>query len=514
MVKSAETIDKAWVFLTLSEFSFSYGDSESSEHYVGFAMKLISKNQAQNQFPSYLSSLITLWQIDSTISINKIDNITFSKFTSEINHISNSNNNLIKGYCFYLLGRLFSFVRNTTESVNCFNNAINVLQGVDLYYLSLAQLELAKVCSNLDFFQVKELISIAQRSLKKIKKFSEAAKATDFLAEVSPSSKINQSVYQNIGSCLFISPAMQQIKQKLEMIAGSNRNDPVLILGSKGCGKERIAVAINELSEGNKPYFTINCPNISQNLFESTMFGHRKGAFTGATDDKAGLFELVGDGVLFLDEIGDMPIDCQAKLLRVLQYRDFARVGEENKTRKFSGRVVAATNKPLEDMVMDGTFRADLLDRLKFWVIDLPPLDKRREEILPLAEFFLEMHGQDEKLTLSQSAKNYLLKKDHPANIRGLEIDICKAIVSALAQKTSLITIELFQQQYIQKQVSESDKSSLLQTIEPYDLAMDKYASKILSEAVEICGSKSLAMHHLELQERTFFRLLKKYSIR
>lgn len=242
------------------------------------------------------------------------------------------------------------------------------------------------------------------------------------------------------------------------------------------------------------------------------MFGHKKGSFTGANEDKLGLFEKAGDGILFLDEVGEIPMECQAKFLRVLQERNFSRIGEETQLRTFNGRVVAATNKDLNEMVLKGSFRADLFDRLSVLVIDLPPLSKRREEIIPLAEFFLEVHGRGEGFILSQSAKDYLLEKEHEGNIRGLETEIRRVILKAFSCSIKVITKELFLQEVA---MAPSGKENQAIEIEAFDITMGRYAKKVILQAIELShGDKTLAMNGLRLSRGRWHRLLKDYDIK
>ncbi len=516
LLKTSEIIDKTWIALTLSEVYFFWGSNENSSYYSSIACRQIGK--AEGKFPSYLSALVKLWEIELRLSIDPLDKSSASTLSSEVKQITDTSTfQLIKGYGHYLLGLIARLSNDTPRAIECFQQAISFLEPADSYYISLAQIELAKI-KTLDLSERKVLLISAQKSLRILKKFSCLAKAEAILgelsktkiAQVSPTS-VNYN-YQAIGECLFISPRMLEIKHTLEVISKHGSNDPVLILGPKGSGKERIASAIQDLTESKM--LVINCSNLSKELFESTMFGHKKGAFTGANEDKTGMFELVENGLLFLDEVGDIPLECQAKFLRVLQTRDFSRVGEESKSRTFTGRVIAATNKDLQTLVTQGAFRGDLLDRLSFWQIELPPLDKRKEEIIPLAEFFLKLHGKDQTFTLGKSAIDFLLQKEHPANIRGLEIDIKRAIVNALSQNIRIITMELLNPHSTNTN-STLSKKELLETIKPYDELMDNYGKRIVLEALEICEfNKSLAMKHLQVSESKLYRLLNKYGIR
>ena len=218
------------------------------------------------------------------------------------------------------------------------------------------------------------------------------------------------------------SQAMQEVYKILGRVASSDVT--VLITGESGTGKELIARAVHYNSPRlGKPFIAINCAAIPRELLESELFGHEKGAFTGATDRKSGKFEQANGGTLFLDEIGDMPLELQAKLLRVLQEKEVTRTGG-NSTFAVDVRIVAASNQDLIGMVRDKTFREDLFYRLNVVPISLPPLRKRMEDIQDLAEFFLHRAQQEMGVNVSELSKETisLLKQyDWPGNIRELE---------------------------------------------------------------------------------------------
>lgn len=200
-------------------------------------------------------------------------------------------------------------------------------------------------------------------------------------------------------------------------------NSTILLRGESGTGKEAIAHAIHYLSPRAKgPFIKVNCAALPETLLESELFGHEKGAFTGATSERKGRFEMADGGSLFLDEIGDVSPSFQAKLLRVLQEHEFERVGG-NKTLKANFRLVAATNRNLEEMVQKGDFRADLYFRLNVVAIFLPALRERKEDIPLLVDFFLTRFNRENgrKLTMSPGALEILLQCNWPGNVRELE---------------------------------------------------------------------------------------------
>ncbi len=230
------------------------------------------------------------------------------------------------------------------------------------------------------------------------------------------------------------SPAMQDV---FKMIGRVSRSDaPVMITGESGCGKEVVAGAIHKFSPRSRAEFVaINCAAIPENLLESELFGHEKGSFSGASQRRAGRFEQCDGGTLFLDEIGDMPLQVQSKILRVLQEGEFSRVGG-NETIKTDVRILAATNKDLEDEVESGGFREDLFYRLNVVRIHLPPLRHRREDIPLLAEFFLKRltskRGKGARpVRLSPDAVDSLGNYDWPGNVRELENTLQRALALA-----------------------------------------------------------------------------------
>lgn len=224
------------------------------------------------------------------------------------------------------------------------------------------------------------------------------------------------------------SPQLEEVLELVTKVAPTHSR--VLILGESGTGKELIANAVHRLSpRRNKPFIKINCAAIPETLLESELFGHEKGAFTGATARKAGKFELANGGTIFLDEIGDMTPSTQAKVLRVLQEGEFVPVGG-NETKKVDVRIIAATNKDLLGEVRQGRFREDLFYRLNVITLSLPPLRDRKSDIPFLASHFLEERAKknsDEKKSLSRAAMDRLLGYSWPGNIRELENSIERA---------------------------------------------------------------------------------------
>ncbi len=236
------------------------------------------------------------------------------------------------------------------------------------------------------------------------------------------------------------SDVMENIFRLVEQVAPARST--VLITGESGTGKELVAKAIHEASpRANNPFVIVNCSNIPSELLESELFGHTKGAFTGAIAAKKGLFEVADTGSIFLDEIGDLRPEIQVRLLRVIQEREFTPVGETNPV-KVDVRIIAATNVDLKEAVKNGQFREDLYYRLSVVPVELPPLRDRREDILPLAQFFIEKYSEENGREISQNLTPEVLSLlenyNYPGNVRELENIIERAIVIAPGNEITL----------------------------------------------------------------------------
>ena len=236
------------------------------------------------------------------------------------------------------------------------------------------------------------------------------------------------------------SPTMQDLYQKIQEIAPVDV--PVLIQGETGTGKELVAQALHKLSaRREKPFVAVNCAGLTDSILGSQLFGHKRGAFTGAVNDHAGFFEVAEGGILFLDEIGDMPLATQTTLLRVLQEREIIRLGE-SRPRKVDVRVFAATHQNLQDLVEKGNFRSDLLYRIRVARLQLPALRERREDIPLLSEAFL---GQARAVTkkhevreISQEAMQGLLRYPWPGNVRELKSVFDYALIHCHGEQVQL----------------------------------------------------------------------------
>jgi formate hydrogenlyase transcriptional activator len=235
--------------------------------------------------------------------------------------------------------------------------------------------------------------------------------------------------------------ALRQVLRLVEIVAATNAT--VLLLGETGTGKELIARAIHARSQRQKEAFmTLNCAAIPSCLFETELFGHERGAFTGANAQRVGRLEMADRGTLFLDEVGDLPLELQPKLLRALQERTYERVGSA-RTRNVDVRLVAATNRDLEEMVADKQFRSDLFYRLNVFPIRIPPLRERREDIPMMVRYFAQKYAQrmEKRIeTVPAAAMEKLMRWSWPGNVRELENLIERSVILS---HTSVLAVSL-----------------------------------------------------------------------
>jgi transcriptional regulator with PAS, ATPase and Fis domain len=307
---------------------------------------------------------------------------------------------------------------------------------------------------------------------------------------------------QIIGERKLIRSVFKQIK----MVAPTDST--VLILGESGTGKELVATSIHEHSgRKDKPFVKINCVAIPQDLLESELFGHEKGAFTGAVARKIGKFEAADGGTVFLDEIGDMPLRLQAKLLRVLQEREFERVGG-TKTIQVDIRFIAATNKDLSELIKLGEFRDDLYYRLNVFTCVIPPLRKRKEDIAPLTHHFLS--GYSEKISMSKEALQALLAYDWPGNVR--ELKNCLERAAVLNEEGYILPKHL--PGGVSEQASAEELLSSLIAGDNLDEKLQNLEKNLILQALYQSGGVQVkAATLLGIKERSLWNRIKKHEI-
>jgi transcriptional regulator with PAS, ATPase and Fis domain len=301
------------------------------------------------------------------------------------------------------------------------------------------------------------------------------------------------------------SVSMRNIFTQITKVAPTDST--VLILGESGTGKELIAESIYSHSRRKgKPFVKINCVAIPEGLLESELFGHEKGSFTGATSQKKGKFEIADGGTIFLDEIGDMPLATQAKLLRVLQEKEFERVGGTTPIR-VDVRFIAATNKNLLKIIKEVSFREDLYFRLNVFSIALPPLRERREDILILANFFL--NSFQKKVSLSPSVSQLLIGFPWPGNIRELK--------NVLEHAAVLVEKDIIEPQHLPENISRQNSvytSDNLNDNRPLDDMLMIMEKEIILHALKTAGGVQVkAANILGINQRSLWHRIKKHNI-
>jgi DNA-binding NtrC family response regulator len=334
---------------------------------------------------------------------------------------------------------------------------------------------------------------------------------------------LRQAMARSVERDLIIgrSGEMENVFRLVERVAPARST--VLITGESGTGKELVAKAIHQFSpRADKPFVVVNCSNIPSELLESELFGHTRGAFTGAIAAKKGLFEVADGGTLFLDEIGDIPPEMQVRLLRVIQEREFTPIGD-TASRRVDVRLVAATNADLRELVRQGTFREDLYYRLSVVPIELPPLRQRREDILPLAQHFIRKYNAENARSVSETIKPEVLSLlenyFYPGNVRELENIIERAVVIA---PTDEITVECLRAEVrnpelaraaVRESTGASDAIDISRGVNFYE-EVRRFEIDLIRRALDqTAGHQSRAARLLGLNATTLNSKIKSYNI-
>jgi len=305
------------------------------------------------------------------------------------------------------------------------------------------------------------------------------------------------------------SSKMREVLERVGRVAATDVT--VLITGESGTGKELIAKGIHfGGSRTSRPFIAVNCAAIPESLIESELFGHRRGAFTGAVGDRKGKFEEAHQGTLFLDEISQMPLVLQPKLLRVLQEGEVVRLGESTE-RKVDVRIVAATNRNLQTMIEDGSFREDLYFRLAVVPVDLPPLRERREDIPLLAEHFLRRASARHhrpNLTMEREVFARLSAYSFPGNVRELENTVERMVVLARGEK---ITVEDLPENISQPP---AHAANVLLQLPPEGLSIENIEREIIRQALEMHGGKQTrTARYLDITRSALIYRMQKYGL-
>ncbi len=329
--------------------------------------------------------------------------------------------------------------------------------------------------------------------------------------------KENKRIKQRLGenfdfnNIIGKSESIKKLLEKVAMVAPSDAN--VLITGESGTGKELIARAIHLNSNRKQgPFITVNCAALTETLLESELFGHEKGAFTGADKRREGRFVGANNGTIFLDEIGEMPMSMQPKLLRVIQEKEVQPLGSD-KTVKVDVRIIAATNRDLEDEVIKGNFREDLFYRLNVVNLHMPSLRDRRDDIPILANYFLKLYAEKNKKQIkgiTPRAMDLLLKHNWPGNVRELENAMEHAVVLSTGEYISEKELPLRIRKNLQPNIIEEDAK----TARDQAISLDEIEKQAIIRALKIAGgNKSEAARILKINRRTLYLKMGKYGI-
>jgi DNA-binding NtrC family response regulator len=344
-------------------------------------------------------------------------------------------------------------------------------------------------------FRIEELKLLLQRMQEKVQLVTENL----FLRErVSTDMDLNGIV----GSSAKIQDLMRMIARL------KDTRTPVLVAGESGTGKELIARAIHFRGQyAKRPFVAVDCGSLVPTLIESELFGYEKGAFTGAAKSKEGLFESANGGTIFLDEIGELPLEMQAKLLRVLQEKEVRPVGSNTKV-KVDVRVIAATNRDLEAAYRGGTFRKDLYFRLNVVTVHLPPLRERKADIPALVHWFLNKFAPQQPIQITQAAMQDMLQYDWPGNIRELENCVERAV--ALGSQNVIDVHDL--PPAIRRLSDDGEARVETGTMNPTDLE-ELERETILRVFEQTKGDKALTGQMLGISRATLYRKLRRYNI-
>ncbi len=338
----------------------------------------------------------------------------------------------------------------------------------------------------------KALLNLVEKALERKQLTEQASSLRQALTTMSGGS-----------SPIFQSSSMKQVLRTIERVGPSDVS--ILITGESGTGKEVVADLIHALSERNKgPCIKINCAALPRELIESELFGSVKGAFTGAQGDREGLFRLAESGTLLLDEISEMPVDTQSKLLRVLQEKEVRPVGGRS-SYKTDCRILAATNRRVEEAIKEGKLREDLFYRISAITVYLPPLRERREDILPLARTFLKRFASQANRVLadfSPAAVDRLRKFDWPGNVRQLQNEVQRAVLMAEGKMVDVDDLSISDPDVVA--INGESNLTLMEAME---------RNKIIEVLQETGGNKLATAKRLGIGRQTLYNKIKTYAI-
>jgi two-component system response regulator AtoC len=346
-------------------------------------------------------------------------------------------------------------------------------------------------------FRVEKMRMLLQRMAEKVRLVTE----NEFLRE-------RVSTEASLDGIIGTSANIQDVLRMIGRL--KDTRTPVLISGESGTGKELVARAIHfRGTMSQTPFIAVDCGSLVPTLMESELFGYEKGAFTGATKTKAGLFQAAHGGTIFLDEIGELPLEMQAKLLRVLQEKEVRPVGSNDKI-NVEVRVIAATNRDLEAAYRDGTFRKDLYFRLNVVTVHIPPLRERRSDIPMLVHHFLDRYAQGSHMQVTAAAMKSLLHYDWPGNVRELENCVARAVTLGDHKTIDVADLppSIRGDQHDSPSLTPTDVAALSTTA-----LAEMERMTILRVFEQANGDKALAGKMLGISRATLYRKLKRYSI-
>lgn len=378
----------------------------------------------------------------------------------------------------------------------------------------------------IDKDELKTFTRLTEAAVKACERF-EALETTAAHHQLVSQTLLTETPSEIIGQ----SEVMQKLKDELNIVAQSHLT--VLVLGETGVGKELVARQVHNLSQRSTgPLVYVNCAALPENIAESELFGHKKGAFSGAVSDRAGKFEIANGGTLFLDEVGELPLSIQPKLLRALQSGEIQRVGSDKHT-QVNVRIIAATNRDLQTEVMENRFRSDLYHRLSVYPINVPPLRERGKDILLLAGYLLEMNQKRlgvVGLRLTSEAKQLLMSYDWPGNVRELEHMLSRSALKAIADQgrdtravvinASHLDIGLKGPTHVvstatsEPSLQDQNVSYCCEAGSNLKDAVDDFQRAYISSTLKQCeGNQAAAARQLGVNRSNFYRLLKRLAI-
>ncbi|GGB91030.1 anaerobic nitric oxide reductase transcriptional regulator [Marinobacterium zhoushanense] len=370
----------------------------------------------------------------------------------------------------------------------------------------------------IDPTELRTFIGLTEATVKAADRMAALAARAEREHQVAKALREETQGFEIIGDC----EPIKRLRQEIAIVARSNLT--VLVQGETGVGKELVARQVHSQSDrAEEPQVYVNCAALPENIAESELFGHAKGAFSGALSDRAGKFEIANGGTLFLDEIGELPLSIQAKLLRALQSGEIQRVGSDRHL-SVDVRIIAATNRDLKQEVADGRFRADLYHRLSVYPVEVPPLRERGRDVLLLAGFLLETSQRRlgiRALRLSPEAQQALLSYNWPGNVRELEHLLSRAALKARAHTQGDTVI--LQRAHLDLEpsmpVGQDSMTAALPLPVDAGLAMkeatDRFQQELIEQRLaEHRGNMAAAARSLGLNRSNFYRLMQRLGLR